>query len=71
MSMGAWLRSGPWYSVDYEKTYRNIRWFDNEFEIPERYTKGKSEITVRVEFVSSQTGRWDKYHYWVYSSLPR
>ena len=64
---GRLVTERPWYSVDYEKTYQGIRWFDSDFEIPARYTKGKSKITVRVEFVNSQTGRWDEYHYWVYS----
>jgi hypothetical protein len=64
---GQLVTEHPWYSVDFEKTYRNIRWFDSDFEVPAKYTKGKSKITVRIEFVSSQTGRWDEYHYWVYS----
>ena len=59
----------PWYSVDYEKTYRNIRWFDSDFEVPAKYTGGKSKINVRTEFVNSETGRWDEYRYWVYSYL--
>ncbi|HEX4273053.1 MAG TPA: hypothetical protein VHZ32_16800, partial [Rhizomicrobium sp.] len=57
----------PWYGVDYEKAYRGIRWFDSDFEVPARYTKGKSKITVQIEFIGSETGRWDEYHYWVYS----
>jgi hypothetical protein len=66
---GQLVTSRPWYSVDYEKTYRNIRWFDSDFEIPEAYTKNKSQVTVRVEFLSSKTDRWDEYHYWVYSHV--
>jgi hypothetical protein len=60
----------PWYSVDFEKTYRDIRWLDSDFEIPKRYTLGKSRITVRIEFVGSQTGRWDEFHYWAFCHLP-
>jgi hypothetical protein len=59
----------PWYSVDFDSTYRNIRWMDTDFEIPSRYTKGKNKIAVKIEFLSSKTGRWDEYHYWVYSYL--
>ncbi len=66
---GQLVTERPWYSVDYEKTYRNIRWFDSDFEVPAKYTKGKSKITIRLEFVGSETGRWDEYHYWVYSHL--
>jgi hypothetical protein len=67
---GRLVAERPWYNVDYEKTYRGIRWFDSDFEVPERYTEGKSKITVQIQFVSSQTGRWDEYHYWVYSCSP-
>ena len=68
---GQLVAERPWYSVDYEKAFRNIRWFDSDFDVPVRYTKGKSKITVRIEFVSSETGRWDEYHYWVYSFAKR
>ncbi len=64
---GQLVTERPWYSVDYEKTYRNIRWLDSDFEVPARYTKGKNKITVRIELVSSQSSRWDEYHYWIYS----
>jgi hypothetical protein len=64
---GRLVTERPWYSVDCEKAFRDIRWFDSDFEVPVRYTKGKSKINVRIEFVSSETGRWDEYHYWVYS----
>ena len=64
---GRLVTERPWYSVDCEKAYRGIRCFDSDFEVPARYTQGKGKITVRIEFVSSETGRWDEYHYWVYS----
>jgi hypothetical protein len=64
---GRLVTERPWYSVDYGKAFRNIRWFDSDFEVPAEYTEGKSKITIRIEFVSSQTGRWDEYHYWIYS----
>jgi Protein of unknown function (DUF2961) len=67
---GQLVTERPWYSVDYEKTYRGIRWFDSDFEVPAKYTKGRYKINVRIEFVGSQTGRWDEYHYWIYSHLP-
>ncbi|MDR3687880.1 MAG: DUF2961 domain-containing protein [Fimbriimonas sp.] len=56
----------PWFSVDFERTFRGIRWFDSDFEIPERYTKGKRSITIRVERLSSKTGTWDDFNEWVY-----
>ena len=64
---GQLVTERPWYTVDYEKAYRNIRWFDSDFEVPAKYTRDKNKINVRIEFVSSETGRWDAYHYWIYS----
>ena len=55
------------YSVDFERTFRNIRWLDSDFEVPAAYTLGKKKIRVRIEFQSSKTGRWDEFRYWVYS----
>ena len=66
---GVLVSERPWYSVDYENAYRDIRWFDSDFEIPAKYAKGKSKISVRIEFISSKTGRWDEYRYWVYSHV--
>jgi hypothetical protein len=67
---GCMVTERPWYSVDYENTYRDIRWFDSDFEVPARYTKEKTRVTIRIEFTSSEAGRWDEYRYWVYSCLP-
>jgi hypothetical protein len=61
------VRERPWYSVDFERTFRNIRWLDTDFEVPAAYTHGKGKIRVRIELQSSKTGRWDESHYWVYS----
>ncbi len=64
---GQLVTERPWYSVDFEKTYRGICWLDSDFEIPKRYTAGKNRINVRIEFVNSQKCRWDEYHYCIYS----
>lgn len=64
---GALVTEHSWYNVDYEKTYRDIRWFNSDFDVPAKDPQGKSKITVRVEFISSKTGRWDEYHYWICS----
>jgi hypothetical protein len=64
---GVLVSERPWYNVDYEHTFRSIRWLDTDFEIPARYTKGKKEIRIRIEPLSSKTGRWDEFHYWVFS----
>lgn len=60
------VAEGPWYSVDFERTFRDIRWFDSDFEVPARYTRGKSKIRVRIEPISSETGRWDEFRYWAF-----
>lgn len=57
----------PWYTVDYEKTYRNIRWPDSDFEIPAKYTEGKNSVTLKIEYVSGKNREWDEYYYWIYS----
>jgi len=64
---GRLVTERPWYSVDFERTFRNIRWFDSDFEIPARYTLGKRQIKVRIELISSKTGRWDEFRYWALS----
>ncbi len=64
---GGLVEERPWYSVDFERTFRDIRWLDTDFEAPAKYTAGKSELTVRIEPVSSETGRWDEFRYWVFS----
>lgn len=45
-------------------------WRDVEFEIPARYTRNKSSVTLRIENVPSSTphsGSWSEFYYWVYS----
>ncbi len=39
-------------------------WLDDTFEIPDRLTTGKSEITVRVTFISSAFD-WNEFYYWI------
>ena len=46
---GRQVMERPWYTVDHDKTYRDIRWVDSDFEIPAKYTDGKSSITLKIE----------------------
>ena len=64
---GTLVTERPWYTVDYEKTYRGIRWLDTDFEIPAKYTAGKTLITVKIEYVAAKDHEWDEYRYWIYS----
>ena len=64
---GVLVSERPWYTVDYERTYRDIRWLDADFEIPSHYTAGKNAITLKIEYVSGKKPEWDEYYYWIYS----
>jgi hypothetical protein len=63
---GLLVKERPWYSVDFENTYCDIRWLDTDFEIPASYTKGKKSITLKIEFVSAENNAWDEYYYWIF-----
>ena len=58
---GVLVTERPWYTVDFEKTYRDIRWADTDFEIPAKYTAGKRSLRIRLEHVSSENGRIDAF----------
>jgi hypothetical protein len=66
---GKRVKERPWYTVDFEKTYKQIRWRDTDFEIPENYTKGKDKIQIRIEYQDSENGELDDYYYWIYSYI--
>ena len=40
------------------------RHLDAQTPAGDRYTRSKSRIQVRIEFVSSENGSWDDYHDW-------
>jgi hypothetical protein len=68
---GRCVTQRPWYSVDYPRTYRSIRWQDTDFEIPCMYTAGKNSITLRINYVRGENQNWNEYYYWIFSFLPR
>jgi hypothetical protein len=57
----------PWYTVDHDKTYRDIRWVDSDFEIPAHYTAGKSQIALKIENANGPEKPWNEFRYWVFS----
>jgi hypothetical protein len=57
----------PWYTVDHDKTYRDIRWVDSDFEIPAKYTAGKSTIALKIENANGPEKPWNEFRFWVYS----
>jgi hypothetical protein len=64
---GVKVAERPWYNVDCEKTYRDIRWVESDFEIPAKYTKGKNSITVKIENLNGPSRAWNEFFYWVFS----
>jgi hypothetical protein len=67
---GRQVMERPWYTVDHEKTYRDIRWVDSDFEIPAKYTEGKSSIRVKIENLGGAKIPWNEFHYWIFSYQP-
>lgn len=41
-------------------------WRDSRFDIPVEFTSGKSQINVKVQFISSSND-WNEFYYWVKS----
>jgi hypothetical protein len=54
--------AGEWYTPGENDIYR---WKDAVFEIPGYLTNEKSQISVRIEFISSEID-WNEFYYWVY-----
>ena len=44
-------------------------WRDSDFTIPANLTQGKTQITVKVQFVSAQID-WNEFYYWVKTKQP-
>jgi hypothetical protein len=62
----------PWYILSYsEQAARESRsfdgWFESEYDIPVKYTKGKKHIRVRIEYVSATANELNSYFMKVYS----
>ncbi len=53
---------GEWFTPQLDVVYR---WLDAEFNIPSSFTTGKNEITVRVEYISSNID-WNEFYYWIH-----
>ncbi|TLS49026.1 DUF2961 domain-containing protein [Paenibacillus antri] len=62
---GALVTERSWYAAD-RNPYK--RWLEDEFDVPAAYTSGKSEITIRLEYVQAgETRAWNEFYYWIYS----
>ncbi|MEN8157164.1 MAG: DUF2961 domain-containing protein [Bacteroidota bacterium] len=58
--IGTWFTNG-------ENSYK--RWREEFFFIPEEYTEGKSQITLKFSAATDQFN-WSEFHYWIYSQEP-
>lgn len=63
---GARLPGAPWYVCDLPVT-NDVAWRDTDFEIPANYTRGKAEITVKLEHVHGlPNDSGNEFYYWVF-----
>jgi hypothetical protein len=53
----------------FSSTDHKVRWLESEYEIPSSVTSGKDSIVVQIEYVNSDDGAWNEYHYWAYSYI--
>ncbi|MFD2333439.1 DUF2961 domain-containing protein [Cohnella sp. GCM10020058] len=62
---GVLVEERSWYFAD-RNPYK--RWLEDEFEIPAKYTAGKTDLGIRIEFVQEGESRtWNEFYYWIYS----
>ena len=57
---------GPWYKAG-GNTVKRFR--QEDFEIPASFTSGKTAITVKIQFVSSQSD-WNEFAYTILTLTP-
>jgi hypothetical protein len=57
------LLVGSFYKAGGNATHK---WREEEFVIPAEYTSGKTQIRIRMRFVSSDND-WNEFHYQLYS----
>lgn len=55
---------GTWYHAD-----RNpyLRWFDSDFDIHPKFTRGRERLNIRLSLGRSGCGRFTDFNYEVYS----
>ncbi|MDG0812980.1 DUF2961 domain-containing protein [Cohnella rhizosphaerae] len=62
---GERVEARSWYFAD-RNPYK--RWLEDEFDIPAKYTSGKTDITIRLVFEQEGENRvWNEFYYWIYS----
>jgi hypothetical protein len=53
---------GEWFERVFDPIFQ---WRNAYFDIPQSFTSGKSQIRIKVEFVSSNLD-WNEFYYWIY-----
>lgn len=57
--------AGTWFNKGADGGYN---WRDDSFNLPARLTAGKSNLTVKIVFVSSSLD-WNEFRYWAWSKV--
>lgn len=60
---GVKISERPWVVA---KNNFNALWVDSDFEIPAKYTQGKSAVTIKLEYLAGYNG-WTEYYYEAFS----
>jgi hypothetical protein len=55
---------GTWYHADHNPY---LRWFDSDFDIHPKFTRGKERLNIRLSLGQSGCGRFTDFNYDVYS----
>lgn len=59
---------GTWYHADHNE---HLRWFDSDFDVHPRFTRGKEKLSVRLEVRAGDgRGPYTDYRYEVFSHIP-
>lgn len=60
--------TGMWHFVQSSYAPVSQSWVEYDYEIPARYTSGKSSLRIRLEYVPSDgnNGEVNEYYYWAY-----
>lgn len=60
--------TGIWQIVQSEYVPISQAWLDSEYEIPAEFTRGKSNVDIKVEYLKSDgnNGEINEFYYWVF-----
>lgn len=69
---GVKVKEQPWYFCDVNSITSNQAFANSNFVIPSSYTRRKSSITVKIQYLSAKdtTHGINEYYYWAYSYVP-